>query len=1040
MAVMAANTKRPSPRRRVTFHKDTKPGHKCYDRKDIPTDVFPFTVGLSSTGSAPGAQSLTGRSAPKYSFKSALRQPITRPHSDSGYQGSNTKDEMSSTWARSRSPSPDSPAVTKDNVGNRDANAQIRSTTSILKQDNVSLRRQKSTSFRRPPPLRTNLRVGGIGRIIKNSTLLHTITGLPTFHITPLGDGGGGDPEPPSGSPPPVAPPNPAVDYTLTLSNMLYQTRQNGGDQQHVLDLYQEAEAEFQRDLVEASGAISDALKAELQVFDDLNNQIALIIGRYEYSGWPEGQHSYWLYHTNASAPMFVNRSLREKCDDCTNWRFRLCPHWRRVVFHEGYHESTYTHGGNQSCPFCGIARGSQATEHITGCVFRMAKATDDDVNAPDDYFDGLTGDADFDDIRKESTAFDGKDPKDKGNEIIPATIEQPALSDDDSGSESGDIPPRTSPPPSPPRDSGRLEDAPVPEIAAGIVRPLTDKDQSANPDHYQQVQLVQSRSSKHAKSHHAGGVRRIAGVSAADRTNIEDICTAVKAKGLARPYWELKTYVDRGLTDFSGDTDFKQRLPDNVLENAALSRGQLNKPLRLSPTTNYTGPVRILFKGNEKWFQSRFDADPAAYTKWRAQTITFTDLQKAAPMNDTAPAHPTKFYTEDTLNGLYWVGDTGIMIQAPGTDKIDIVTTTTTTTTTTKPTVDPDTSKPPRKPETRDWGTMTDPIELPKPPKPPKLVKPAKPDGVSLAEHARTILEATDPPTGAKKGEKGVTDDGKSKNPRFRWCKFCLKRTDSLGKKKDSHFSKCWNAWAGDPEEDEEEQPEEPKDKEPEMRTKKYRKGTSFNSLNSSGSKRKAANDSGSGESSVESEGEDLSDHEDDNLGAQDEPEPSPETKFTTKLSHKRRRKVFKTPEFISSSLSATPTASDPPAATTSLPSTPSRKRKHKSVSPEETVRTSVAPEEGAASPSPDELGHPEESRPVHGHKKRKIGKEDKKKNKTKPEEAEAGEKDHTLPHITPKPMKMVNFDTPESQDRRKFKKYRKTPGAGRSGRKLAK
>ncbi|KAK6347360.1 hypothetical protein TWF696_007428 [Orbilia brochopaga] len=1064
MAVIVANSDQQPSQRRVTFHRDTKPGHRYpSNRKELPTDVFPFTVGSSGVRSAPGARSLTSKSAPKYSFRSALRQPITAPDPVSGCQISDDGVEIP-IGLRTRKLPPKQSSPAKQVTSNYD-DKRHRAATKIPKQDIVKSGSSKTDPLKTPPPV-TNLRVGAVGRIIKNSRLLSTITGLPALHATPVSGGGRRPtPRPPSDSTPAprpgpgvtVPPATSSAEHTLTLSNMLYQTRLSGGDQQNILDLYQQAEAEFQKDLAEASWVISDALKAELQVYDDVNDKIALTTGRYEYDGWPEGQHSYWLYHTNASAPMFVGTSVRQRCNECinqlpadeareANWRYRLCPHWRRVVFHEGYFEAIYTHGGNQSCPFCGVVRGAQATQHFSGCPFRLARAVDPDINAPEDYSDGLAGDADFDDIRKDPKAFDGKDPKDKGTESFPATLEKPVVSDDGDGSDNGDIPspPRISPPPhpkspghvSPPPDTVSPPGPTLPgEIAAGTVRPLTDKDQKTNNDHYQQVQLVLSRSSHTAHKHHVRGVRQISAVSAANRLHINDIRTALKDKGLARPYWEMNTYIERSTTDFTKDSDFKLRLPDNVVENAAATRKQFNKPNPLSATTNYAGPARVLFKGNETWFKSRFNTDSAAYSKWRAQTYTFADLQKHAPMNTAAPVHPTTFYTEDTLDGVYWDGDNGIMIQAPTTgpggdepegDKPDVPGGD-------KPDV-PGGDKPdepegdkPEEPEVVDVDKVTDPpIEPPK-----KFVKPAQPDGVELGEHARATLEVSNPPPGATKG----VVDGKSTNKGYRWCRYCTKRTERLVNKakkkaKDTHFLKCWVAWPGDPVDGAKGSDEPVGDTDTTMRAANYHKGPSYSQLGVVGSKRKAAEDSEPEESSEESEVEDIVDESNDSETKND-PESSPVTKNITKTPNKRRRKVFKTPEFISSSHSATPTASSPPPIATPTPSSPSRKRKHISGN-EEAVRAVARKKKKVTIGGADDTGNKDVGI-GNARKTRKTEKDDV-GDATNPEGSNEVEQEGGSPRpplVTPRTTKKVSFETPESQDPKGLKRYRKTPGS---------
>ncbi|KAJ6256881.1 hypothetical protein Dda_8751 [Drechslerella dactyloides] len=989
-----------------------------------------------------------------------------------------------------------------------------------------------------------------------NNRLLSMITGLPAFHATPEGDGGGRPPSPPLPSDlaavvPPIAS---SGEHTLTLSNMHYQSRLGSGSEEDMLDLYQEAEAEFQRDLAEARPPISNPLKAELQSYDDMNDQLASSAGRYENCRWPEGQHSHWLYHTNASAGMFIGTSIYEKCNECvrqlsrdaargTNGRYRLCPHWRQVAFNEHYHENFYAHGGNQSCPFCGVDRGTQATRHTSSCPLRMVEATDATVDAPEDYSDGLAHDADFDAIRKDPTIFDDKEPIDKGVINTPSFLEIPVVSDDDDDSESDDIPsippwasppPRTESPEPAPKPPVKPITAPeggppppttttVGEIAAGMIRPLTEKDQKANNDHYQQAQMLLPRLSPGTHQHQVNGVRQINAISDADRLHGNEIMAAVTGKSIARPYWEQKSYIARSNTNFRKDADFKQRLPDNVLENADMIRKLINKvPDSSLLKGNWAGPARVLFNGNETWFQSRFNSDPVAYSKWRSETDTFATLQKNAPMNTAAPAHPTAFYTEDTLHDVHWAGDDGRMIQASASKKVETVVPVTDETrppdgkdvATTdskkdkrdlpdKPTIEGGKDKPeksekleksekPKKPEKIENPKKVGETEKPEKPKEKtgkkdgkektepekpekdtekgtkkkKLVKPAKPSGTSLAKHARNNLETAVPPSNATKG----VEDGKSLSAKFHWCKACGKRTEKLNNKsRDKHFQACWGAWEGGSVDDDD--VEEHGDTG--LKTAGRSREVPYFNSDSPRSKRKAADESDSEKhleelwpvDSIEARGLHHSD-----IGSLPKPEPTLETKNSQNPPTKRRKKIPKTPEFISSSLSSTLLSSSPPSTTSPTPTSPSLKRKHKGSSVNDAIEISGDSDEEVATSKFDGPEYGKGTQRRGAVKKRKI----EQKNDIEPtEDAERLEELEQEPNpsaratslsknisrafqttriqgnhgtgtggeqglatqqpMTPASTKKVSFVTPELQDAKKFKKYRKTPRTSR-------
>ncbi|KAF3909180.1 hypothetical protein ABW20_dc0100118 [Dactylellina cionopaga] len=273
------------------------------------------------------------------------------------------------------------------------------------------------------------------------------------------------------------------------------------------------------------------------------------------------------------------------------------------------------------------------------------------------------------------------------------------------------------------------------------------------------------------AERHHFDGVRGVQAVSGADRLRINDISNAVTTNKLTRPFWEINSYIVPSKKDFSSDSTYAQRLPDNVLKNTAVIRGLLGQPDPAPSPAHYPGPLRVLHDGNETWFQSRFQGDQATYDAWRKDTDGSSANLKKVQVDLAVPTHPIDFYIEDTLAGVNWYGDTGVVTS----DKAG-------------------------------KDTKSDKMEIDKIDK----VKKAKPEikidkSLSAAEAlkakgeaARLLLEVGKPPSGAKKGLKR---DGKTpRSVRGKWCKVCFKMTTSLGKEKgNKHFAKCYDDWAGD-------------------------------------------------------------------------------------------------------------------------------------------------------------------------------------------------------------------------------------------------
>ncbi|KAK6329812.1 hypothetical protein TWF730_006110 [Orbilia blumenaviensis] len=218
--------------------------------------------------------------------------------------------------------------------------------------------------------------------------------------------------------------------------------------------------------------------------------------------------------------------------------------------------------------------------------------------------------------------------------------------------------------------------------MPAGFLRRLVATDYKISGQHvYQRTNILKSARSSGVKStdlatschaHYTRGIRDIQEPTKDNRKCIEDIRVTIETKNLPRPFWEPNSYIAPTTKPADGDSDFKIRLPDGVLENGAAARGELGKPdpVPAPPSDSgsdpdWTGPRRHLQLGNEAWFRSRFSGDKTAYDKWRnnASEVNFADLQKAAPVDTTVPGHPTQFYITDMLPGVNWYGDTGKMI-----------------------------------------------------------------------------------------------------------------------------------------------------------------------------------------------------------------------------------------------------------------------------------------------------------------------------------------------------------------------------------------
>ncbi|TGJ65986.1 hypothetical protein EYR41_009917 [Orbilia oligospora] len=294
-----------------------------------------------------------------------------------------------------------------------------------------------------------------------------------------------------------------------------------------------------------------------------------------------------------------------------------------------------------------------------------------------------------------------------------------------------------------------------------GHLRALDAEDQATNSLHCTQaanvIKLAKGSADleQKSKAHYFAGVRNVAKISPDDRQRIVDIEAAVKAANIPRPFWEPNTYINASTKDFSKDTDGSQRLPDNVLENATTIRPTLGQLDPAHSKINYTGPRRKLFRGNETWFLTRFGGSRLTYANWMAGTATFADVQTAAPMDTTAATHPTEFYIKDTLEGVNWYGDTGIMT-LPG-------------------------PKPPP--------------PLPKSTPKDKNGKPIiKIDGKSHEEIGKLVskyLHQVVPAVGTRSNGSKKTD------PSF--CIACKKQTTKLGDaRRHQHYGKCWASWPG--------------------------------------------------------------------------------------------------------------------------------------------------------------------------------------------------------------------------------------------------